>query len=213
MQWFTVVPLLLGGAVGSSAKDFRFIWSHNVTVVTENMKPSSAVQCFIFNSVIYNIPHSPSLLKWQQQLFFLLSRCSAPGRLELFKGNYIRDSVPCSSRLPYITSFNTLNCHKSVTQAPSWYLHLSDWNHKYNHFPNVGSLFCQLFQNATVPLHFRGMNKWKAINMSLSLHCGTLHCMSIQRTMCLPGLGLWCPICKATKIHPCVQVRKKRKEA
>lgn len=91
--------------------------------------------------------------------------------------------------LPYITSFNTLNCQKHVTLSLSRYLHLSVWNHKYNHFPNVGSLFCQPFQNVTVPLHFRRMNKWKAINMSLSLQSGTLHCTSMQRTACLPGSG------------------------
>jgi len=96
---------------------------------------------------------------------------------------------PCSSMLPYITSFRTLNCQTRVTLSLSWYLHLSDWNHKNNHFPNVGSLFCQAFQNVTVPLHFRRMNKWEAINMSLSLHSGTLHCTSMQRTVCLRGSG------------------------
>lgn len=102
-------------------------------------------------------------------------------------------------------------CHTShhltlwtVTKAslfpPSWYLHLSARNHKYNHFPNVGSLFCQLFQSVTVPLHFPCMNKWKAINMSLSLNSGSLHHAPMQRTACLPGSGFWCPICKVTKI-------------
>ncbi len=55
--------------------------------------------------------------------------------------------------------------------------------------PNVASLFCQPFQNVTVPLHFRCMNKWKDINMSLSLHFGTPHCVSTQRAVCLPGSG------------------------
>lgn len=91
-------------------------------------------------------------------------------------------------------------CHTShhltlwtVTKAslfpPSWYLHLSARNHKYNHFPNVGSLFCQLFQSVTVPLHFPCMNKWKAINMSLSLNSGSLHHAAMLRTACLPGSG------------------------
>lgn len=103
-------------------------------------------------------------------------------------------------------------CHTShhltlwtVTKAslfpPSWYLHLSAQNHKYNHFPNVGSLFCQLFQSVTVSLHFPCMNKWKAINMSLSLHSGSLHHVPMQRTGCLLGSGFWCPICKVTKMR------------
>lgn len=103
-----------------------------------------------------------------------------------------------------------VRCHTShhltlwtVTKAslfsPAWYLHLSAWNHKYNHFPNAGSLFCQLFQSVTVPLHFPCMNKWKAINMSLSLHSGSLHHAPVRRTACLPGSGFWCPICKPIK--------------
>lgn len=113
---------------------------------------------------------------------------------------------PYSSILPYIRSFNTLNCQKCVTQSLSWYLHLSDWNHKYNHFPNVGSLFCQPFQNVTVPLHFRHMNKWEAINMSLSLHSGTALHEHAQNCV-FAGLRFWCPICKATKMchRVCVQ--------
>lgn len=114
--------------------------------------------------------------------------------------------------LPYITSFNTLNCHKCVSLSLSWYLHLSEWNHKYNHFPNVGSLFCQLFQNATVPLHFRCMNKWKAINMSLSLHSGSLHCVSMRRTVCSLGSRFWCPICKATKMFHHVHEQKEKEK-
>lgn len=43
--------------------------------------------------------------------------------------------------LPYITSFNTLNCHQCVSLPPSWYLHLSPTNHKYNHSPTMLALY------------------------------------------------------------------------
>lgn len=113
---------------------------------------------------------------------------------------------------PYITSFNTLNCHKCVSLSLSRYLHLSEWNHKYNHFPNVGSLFCQLFQNATVPLHFRCMNKWKAINMSLSLHSGSLHCVSMQSTVCLLGSGSDVRFVRQQRYVTMSACKKKRKK-
>lgn len=113
---------------------------------------------------------------------------------------------------PYITSFNTLNCHKCVSLSLSRYLHLSEWNHKYNHFPNVGSLFCQLFQNATVPLHFRCMNKWKAINMSLSLHSGSLHCVSMQSTVCLLGSGSDVRFVRQQRYVTMSACKKKKKE-
>ena len=48
----------------------------------------------------------------------------------------------------------TLWAVRSATHLLSGYLHLSHWNHKYNNFPNVGSLFCQPLQTAAASLHF-----------------------------------------------------------
>lgn len=105
-------------------------------------------------------------------------------KVRLYKSECPRARVCC-----HTSHHLTLWTVRNVSLTLSWYLHLSERNHKYNHFPNVGSLFCQPFRNATVPLHFRHMNKWKAINMSLSLHSGTLHCMSMQRTAWVLGSG------------------------